>query len=71
MERFDRADRTLSEWERRIRAGEELHLDETVDVMMDQLRELLRVLQIGHVSPEDMLRRFQEVRRGQQPCVCT
>lgn len=42
MERFDRADRTLSEWERRIRAGEELHLDETVDVMMDQLRDLLR-----------------------------
>lgn len=41
-ERFDRADRTLQEWERRIREGEELPLDETVDVMTDQLRELLR-----------------------------
>ena len=42
LERFDRADRTLSEWERRIREGQELSLDETVDVMMDHLRELLR-----------------------------
>jgi hypothetical protein len=42
IERFDRADRTLSEYERRIREGEELPLDETVDIMTDQLRELLR-----------------------------